>query len=58
MRYLKNFENYIRLNYSYPKEEDIREGVSRLVSSIKKCAVNANKGKYSIETEININPYL
>jgi len=51
-------ENYIRLNYSYPKEEDIREGVSRLVSSIKKCAVNANKGKYSIETEININPYL
>ena len=51
-------DNYIRLNYSYPKEEDIKEGMSRLIGSIKKCSININKAKYSMETEININPYL
>jgi len=49
-------ENYIRLNYSYPKEKDIKEGISRLIMCIKKCSTNAMKSKYSIETDIN--PYL
>jgi len=51
-------DNYIRLNYSYPKEEDIKEGIFKLISCIKKCSKNSNKVKYSITTEININPYL
>lgn len=49
-------DNYIRLNYSYPKEEDIKEGISKLINCIKKCPINVIKSKYFIETEIN--PYL
>lgn len=49
-------DNYIRLNFSYPKEEDIKEGVLRLIGCIKKCTTNIMKNTYSIETEIN--PYL
>lgn len=49
-------DNYIRLNFSYPKEQDITEGISRLINSIKKCSTNIMKSKYSLEAEIN--PYL
>ena len=49
-------ENYIRLNFSYPKQQDIKEGISKLIICIKKCSTNVMKSKNAIETEIN--PYL
>jgi DNA-binding transcriptional MocR family regulator len=49
-------DNFIRLNYSYPKEEEIKEGILKLINCIKKCPTNVIKSKYSFETEIN--PYL
>lgn len=49
-------DNYIRLNYSYPKEQDITEGIAKLITCIKKCYSNVIKSKYTFETEIN--PYL
>lgn len=49
-------DNYVRLNFSYPREEEIREGISKLLDCIGKCSKNTAKNKYSIETVIN--PYI
>jgi DNA-binding transcriptional MocR family regulator len=49
-------DNYIRLNYSYPNEEDIKEGISKLINCIKQCPANISKNRYSIDAEFN--PYL
>lgn len=49
-------DNYIRLNFSYPKEKDIKEGISKLLECIKKCSKNTPKSQYPVDTVIN--PYL
>ncbi len=48
--------NYIRLNFSYPNEKDIKEGISILKSCIKKYSAGSLKKKYAFEAEIN--PFL
>ncbi len=48
--------NYIRLNFSYPSEKDIKEGVSILKNCIKKYSSGCLKKKYAFEAEIN--PFL
>lgn len=49
-------DNYIRLNFSYPAEKDIKEGISRLNQCIKKCTLHEPKSRYAFSTELN--PYL
>lgn len=48
--------NYIRLNFSYPKESEILEGIKILVECIKKCSVGVTKRIFSVEAEVN--PYI
>lgn len=48
--------NYIRLNFSYPSEKDIKEGISILKSCIKQYSADNLKKKYAFEAEIN--PYI
>ncbi|MDF2988164.1 MAG: transcriptional regulator with domain and aminotransferase domain [Eubacterium sp.] len=48
--------NFIRLNFSYPKEQDIIDGTYKLLECIEKCLKNVVKAKYTVETVIN--PYL
>ncbi len=48
--------NYIRLNFSYPSEKDIKEGISILKNCIKQYSTGGLKKKYSFEAEIN--PFL
>ncbi|MBC8062972.1 MAG: PLP-dependent aminotransferase family protein [Clostridiaceae bacterium] len=49
-------ESYIRLNFSYPSEKDITEGVKRLIKAIKKCSNISRSSKASLYTTIN--PFL
>jgi len=48
--------NYVRLNFSYPKEQDIKNGVEKLIECIVRCAENSKKLRRPVETVIN--PYL
>lgn len=48
--------NFIRLNFSYPKEQDIKDGVKKLVECIEKCSISTSKSRYPVETVLN--PYL
>ena len=48
--------NYIRLNFSYPSEKDIKEGISILKNCIKQYSTCSLKKKYAFEAEIN--PFL
>lgn len=48
--------NFIRLNFSYPKEKDIKEGIARLLEGIERCSKNTLKTRYSVDTVLN--PYL
>lgn len=45
--------NYIRLNFSYPSEKYIKEGVSILKNCIKQYSTGSLKKKYEFEAEIN-----
>lgn len=48
--------NFIRLNFSYPKEKDIKDGVEKLLDSIAICTNSGAKVRHSIATVLN--PYL
>lgn len=41
-------ENYIRLNYSYPTEADIHEGIKIILKAINKCSLSKPNSKRSI----------
>ncbi len=49
-------ENYLRLNYSYPKEEDIEEGCQKLITCIKQCLSNRKSHAHEISSKLN--PFL
>lgn len=49
-------ESFIRLNYSYPTEEDIREGVKRILKAINSCSVSKRNSKLSLSS--NLDPFL
>lgn len=49
--------NYIRLNFSYPREQDINNGVEKLIECINKCSGNSKKLRGPV-VETVINPYL
>lgn len=49
-------ENYLRLNFSYPKEEDIEDGCKKLIACIKQCL--RNKKSYTHEISSKLNPFL
>lgn len=49
-------ESYIRLNFSYPSEKDISEGVKRVIKAIKKCSVNSRSSRANLYSTIN--PFL
>lgn len=52
-----NYDNsFIRLNFSYPTEQDIKDGVKILLECIEKCSIPTLRSRYSVETVIN--PYL
>ncbi len=48
--------NFIRLNFSYPKEQDIKDGIKKLLECIENCMKSSVKTKYPVETVLN--PYL
>ncbi len=48
--------NFIRLNFSYPCEQDIREGVARLIDCMAKCSRNTIQTGVPVEAVLN--PYL
>ncbi|AEY66393.1 PLP-dependent aminotransferase family protein [Clostridium sp. BNL1100] len=48
--------NYIRLNFSYPSEKYIKEGISILKNCIKQYSTGSLKKKYEFEAEVN--PFL
>ncbi len=48
--------NFIRLNFSYPCEQDIRDGVAKLIDCMTKCSRNTIQSGISVEAVLN--PYL
>lgn len=48
--------NFIRLNFSYPKEQDIKDGIEKLLECIAICSNSSAKAGHSVETVLN--PYL
>lgn len=48
--------NFIRLNFSYPKEQDIKDGIEKLLDCIVKCSNSNVKVRHPVETVLN--PYL
>lgn len=49
-------ENYLRLNFSYPKEEEIIEGCQRLTVCIKQCRSLRKSSSHEISSKFN--PFL
>lgn len=48
--------NYIRLNFSYPCENDIKAGISAILKCMKQYSSSSIKNRHVLETETN--PYL